>query len=217
MTILALLRHAETDWSAARRLQGRTDIPLNDAGRRAVSGRRIPSACHAMQVVSSPLLRCTQTAQCLGLAPVSLEPRLTEMSWGDWEGRTLAVLRDALGVAIFLVAIVGETVSDNQMKGFRANPANRGQVMDRGLWAWSRHPNYFFQWLGWMAYPAMALVPTQPVTWLSLTAPIVMYGLLRYVSGVPLLEQTMLKSRGDLFRAYQQRVSVFFPFPPKAR
>ena len=126
-------------------------------------------------------------------------------------------LRDALGVAIFLIAIVGETGSDNQMKGFRANPDNKGQVMDRGLWAWSRHPNYFFQWLGWMAYPAMALVPTQPVTWLSLTAPIVMYGLLRYVSGVPLLEQTMLKSRGDLFRAYQQRVSVFFPFPPKAR
>ena len=126
-------------------------------------------------------------------------------------------LRDALGVAIFLIAIVGEGISDNQMKEFRASPDNKGQVMDLGLWAWSRHPNYFFQWLGWMAYPAMALVPTQPVTWLSLTAPIVMYGLLRYVSGVPLLEQTMLQSRGDLFRAYQQRVSVFFPFPPRAR
>ena len=113
MTILALLRHAETDWSAARRLQGRTDIPLNDAGRRALSGRRIPSACHAMQVVSSPLLRCTQTAQCLGLAPVSLEPRLTEMSWGDWEGRTLAVLRDALGVAM----------QDNEALGLDFRPA----------------------------------------------------------------------------------------------
>ena len=113
MTILALLRHAETDWSAARRLQGRTDIPLNDAGRRALSGHRIPSACHAMQVVSSPLLRCTQTAQCLGLAPVSLEPRLTEMSWGDWEGRTLAVLRDALGVAM----------QDNEALGLDFRPA----------------------------------------------------------------------------------------------
>ena len=66
-----------------------------------------------------------------------------------------------------------------------------------------------------MVYPAMVFNPAQPVTWLSMTAPVVMYGLLRYVSGVPLLEATMLKSRGDLFRDYQRRVSVFFPVPPK--
>lgn len=124
-------------------------------------------------------------------------------------------LRDALGAAIFLVAIVGETLSDGQLKRFRSDPANKGKVMDRGLWAWSRHPNYFFQWLGWMVYPAMVLDIGQPPTWLSLTAPVVMFGLLRYVSGVPLLEATMLKSRGDLFRDYQRRVSVFFPFPAK--
>ena len=124
-------------------------------------------------------------------------------------------LRDAIGAAIFLIAIVGETLSDNQMKRFRSDPANKGKVMDQGLWAWSRHPNYFFQWLGWMVYPAMVLDPAQPLSWLSLTAPVVMYGLLRYVSGVPLLEATMLKSRGDLFRDYQRRVSVFFPVPPK--
>jgi probable phosphoglycerate mutase len=76
MTFLALLRHAETDWSMARRLQGRTDVPLNDAGRRALAGRRVPAACHAMHAVSSPLLRCTQTAHCLGLSAVVLEPRL---------------------------------------------------------------------------------------------------------------------------------------------
>jgi steroid 5-alpha reductase family enzyme len=68
-----------------------------------------------------------------------------------------------------------------------------------------------------MAYPAMALDPSRPITWLSLTAPAVMFGLLRYVSGVPPLEETMLKSRGDLFRAYQTRVSVFFPLPPRTR
>ena len=124
-------------------------------------------------------------------------------------------LRDALGAAVFALAIVGETISDAQMKRFRADAGNKGKVMDRGLWAWSRHPNYFFQWLGWVAYPIMALQVGQPITWLSLTAPAVMFGLLRYVSGVPLLEQTMLKSRGDLFGDYQRRVSVFFPFPPK--
>lgn len=124
-------------------------------------------------------------------------------------------LRDALALIVYLVAIVGETVSDAQMKRFRANPDNKGQVIETGLWAWSRHPNYFFQWLGWMAYPVMALDLSRPVTLLTLVAPAVMFGLLRYVSGVPPLEEAMLKSRGDKFRDYQKRVSVFFPLPPK--
>lgn len=124
-------------------------------------------------------------------------------------------LRDAIALAIFLAAIAGEYASDEQMRRFRADPTNKGKVIETGLWAWSRHPNYFFQWLGWLAYPAIALDPSRPVTWLSLAAPAVMYGLLRYISGVPPLEAAMLKSRGDLFRDYQRRVSVFFPFPPK--
>lgn len=125
-------------------------------------------------------------------------------------------LRDALAGLIYLLAIVGETVADAQMKRFRGDPANKGQVIETGLWAWSRHPNYFFQWLGWMAYPVMALDPSRPVSLLTLAAPAVMYGLLRYVSGVPPLEEAMLKSRQDAFRDYQKRVSVFFPLPPKA-
>jgi steroid 5-alpha reductase family enzyme len=123
--------------------------------------------------------------------------------------------RDGLAVAVFLAAIAGEYVSDNQMKRFRDDPANRGQVMDRGLWGWSRHPNYFFQWLGWIAYPVIALDPARPLTALSLAAPIVMYLLLRHVSGVPPLEAAMLKTRGDRFRSYQARVSAFFPLPAK--
>jgi steroid 5-alpha reductase family enzyme len=123
--------------------------------------------------------------------------------------------RDAAAALLFLGAIVGEYLSDRQMKRFRSDRANRGKVMDRGLWAWSRHPNYFFQWLGWMAYPVMALHPKDPVTWLTLLAPAVMFGLLRFVSGVPPLEQAMLKTRGDLFRSYQARVSAFFPMPAK--
>jgi steroid 5-alpha reductase family enzyme len=124
-------------------------------------------------------------------------------------------LRDLLGVGLFFVAIAGEYVSDEQMKRFRANPANKGQVIETGFWAWSRHPNYFFQWLGWLAYPVIALEPTLPATWLSLSAAVVMYGLLRYVSGVPPLEEAMLKSRGEKYRKYQERVSVFFPLPPR--
>ncbi|MEW5688264.1 MAG: DUF1295 domain-containing protein [Pseudomonadota bacterium] len=125
--------------------------------------------------------------------------------------------RDGLAVAIFGLAIVGEATADAQMKRFRSDPANRGKVMASGLWAWSRHPNYFFQWLGWVAYPVMALNPSQPITFLTLIAPAVMYGLLRHVSGVPPLEAAILASRGDTFRDYQKRVSVFFPLPPRAR
>jgi len=124
-------------------------------------------------------------------------------------------LRDAAAVLVFAAALVGEYISDNQMKAFRTDTANKGQVMDKGLWGWSRHPNYFFQWLGWCAYPVIALDPARPVTLLSLIAPVVMYLLLRYVSGVPLLEEAMLKTRGEAFRKYQARVSAFFPLPPK--
>lgn len=124
-------------------------------------------------------------------------------------------LRDAAGVAILLVAIAGEALADAQMKRFRADPAHRGQVAETGLWAWSRHPNYFFEWLGWLAWPAMALDPARPVSWLSLTAPVVMYLLLTRVSGIPPLEEAMLRSRGEAYRSYRSRVSGFFPLPPK--
>jgi steroid 5-alpha reductase family enzyme len=123
--------------------------------------------------------------------------------------------RDGLGVAVFLAAIVGEAMADGQMKAFRAKGL-KGAVMDKGLWAWSRHPNYFFQWLGWVAYPVIAIQPAWPLSWASLAAPLVMFGLLRYVSGVPPLETAMLASRGEAFRDYQRRVSPFFPRPPKA-
>jgi steroid 5-alpha reductase family enzyme len=118
---------------------------------------------------------------------------------------------------VLLAAIAGEALADGQMQRFKANPANRGKVADTGLWGWSRHPNYFFEWLGWLAYPAIALDPSRPVTWLSLVAPAVMYLLLTRVSGVPPLEEAQLRSKGDAYRAYQARVSAFFPLPPKGR
>ena len=124
--------------------------------------------------------------------------------------------RDVLGVAILAMAILGEGLADAQMKAFRAVPSSKGRVCDTGLWGWSRHPNYFFEWFGWLAYPVIALDPGQPLTWVSLTAPVVMFILLTRVSGVPPLEEAMLRSRGDAYRDYQARVSPFFPLPPKA-
>ena len=105
-----------------------------------------------------------------------------------------------------LVAIVGEGVADAQLRRFR------GRVCDVGLWGYSRHPNYFFEWLGWLAYPLLAIDATRfDWAWLSLSGPAFMYWLLVHVSGIPFLEQHMVRSRGDAYRAYQQRVSAFFP------
>jgi steroid 5-alpha reductase family enzyme len=123
---------------------------------------------------------------------------------------------DVLGVALLAIAVAGEGLADWQMRAFRADPANRGKVMRRGLWAWSRHPNYFFQTLGWVAYPVIALAPPGSpwVGLLALTGPALMYWLLVHVSGIPPLEREMLASRGDAFRAYQDSTSAFFPVPP---
>lgn len=123
-------------------------------------------------------------------------------------------LRDALAVLVIVVAIIGEGIADEQMRRFRKT-GQRGAVMDKGLWGWSRHPNYFFEWLGWMAWPVMALDPDASWTWLTLVAPVMMFLVLRYGTGVPALEKVMLESRGDAFRDYQKRVSAFFPLPPK--
>lgn len=125
--------------------------------------------------------------------------------------------RDAAAVLIVGIAVAGEGLADRQMTAFRQDPANRGKVADTGLWAWSRHPNYFFEWMFWLAWPAMAFEIDQPASWLSLLAPIQMWWLLNHVSGVPMLERQMLKSRPEAYRAYQSRVSAFVPLPPRTR
>ena len=125
--------------------------------------------------------------------------------------------RDGAAVLIVVAAVAGEALADRQMAAFRRDPSNRGQVADTGLWAWSRHPNYFFEWLFWLAWPVMAFAPGQPSSWWTLPAPLLMWWLLNHVSGVPMLEAQMLKSRPQAYRAYQSRVSRFLPLPPKRR
>ncbi len=125
-------------------------------------------------------------------------------------------VQDLVGIALLLGAIVGETVADRQLTVFRSDPANRKAICDIGLWAWSRHPNYFFEWLFWVGFPVVAidLSGHNPYGWLSLAAPICMYWVLVCVSGIPPLEAHMLRSRGEAFREYQSRTSAFFPIPP---
>jgi steroid 5-alpha reductase family enzyme len=122
--------------------------------------------------------------------------------------------REALAAVLLLVAVVGEGVADRQMADFRGVAANHGRVADTGLWAWSRHPNYFFEWLAWLAWPLIA-IDGSAAGWLSLLAPAMMWWLLNHVSGVPPLEAEMLRTRPDDYRAYQRRVSRFFPRPPR--
>jgi len=114
-----------------------------------------------------------------------------------------------------VAAVLGEGLADEQMRRFKSDPANRGKVAQVGLWGWSRHPNYFFEWLGWLAYPMIGLQIGQPVSWLSLAAPAVMFLLLTRVSGIPPLEAAQLASKGEAYRNYQRRVSAFVPLPPK--
>ena len=124
---------------------------------------------------------------------------------------------DFAGAAILLLAILGEGLADRQLARFKSYPPNRGAICEVGLWSWSRHPNYFFEWLGWLAYPVMAvdLTGRWPWGWVALTGPAFMFYLLRFASGVPPTEATMARSRGAAFAGYQARVSTFFPWPPK--
>lgn len=126
--------------------------------------------------------------------------------------------QDFAGIAIILIAVIGEAIADEQLRRFKDESANRGKLLDRGLWAWSRHPNYFFQWFGWLAWPVIAidLSGDYPYGWLALMGPAVMYWVLRYATGVPHLEAHMERTRGASFRDYQRRTNVFFPAPPKS-
>ena len=101
MIDVVMVRHAMTAWNESRRIQGRTDISLGERGRRALSGRRLPARFESHRVYSSPLTRAVESAVLLGLGAPVLDPRLMEMSWGEWEGRTRAAVaaEDARGVA----------------------------------------------------------------------------------------------------------------------
>jgi steroid 5-alpha reductase family enzyme len=119
------------------------------------------------------------------------------------------------GVALWLFAIGMETLADRQLAAFRAEPANRGTTCRAGLWRYSRHPNYFFEWLVWVAI-ALIASPTADGLWAWL-APVIMFILVTKISGIPWAEMQSIKSRGDDYRRYQRETSTFIPwFPRKA-
>lgn len=119
----------------------------------------------------------------------------------------------AAAIAVAAVAVAGEWAADAQLARHRARPANRGKTCRTGLWRYSRHPNYFFEWLHWSAYVPLAWAA--PAGWLSLTGPILMLLLITKLTGIPPAEARALRSRGDDYRAYQRTTSAFFPWPPR--
>ena len=118
-----------------------------------------------------------------------------------------------LSVVIWLASVTGETIADRQLARFRADPANRGHTCRGGLWRYSRHPNYFFEWVHWFAY--VCLAAGSPIAWLAWTGPLAMYVFLRWISGIPYTEAQALRSRGDDYRSYQRSTSMLIPWFPK--
>lgn len=121
---------------------------------------------------------------------------------------------DLIGLTVVILALVGESLADRQMKRFKHDPANRGRVCDTGLWHYSRHPNYFFEFLIWVGF-ALASLDT-PHGWITLLCPALMYYFLTKVTGIPLTEEYALKSKGDAYREYQRTTSAFVPWFRKA-
>ena len=166
--------------------------------------------------------------------------RLLRQQWGRWESiavfgyfhlQALAVaafslpflvlihnplppfgIWELLGFLLWIAAISGEALADWQLARFRSDPSTRGQVCREGLWYYSRHPNYFFEWLHWWAYVVMAFgVPGWPLAWIG---PVAMGWALLKVTGIPLAEEQAVKNRGEEYRDYQRTTNKFFPWRP---
>lgn len=127
-------------------------------------------------------------------------------------GRPFALI-EFVGLMIWIVAVSGEAMADRQLAQFRSKSWNRDRVCREGLWRYSRHPNYFFEWLHWWAYVVMgAYTPGWLLTWIG---PIGMGWALLKVTGIPWTERQVLASRGEEYRAYQRKTNAFFPWFPR--
>ena len=124
----------------------------------------------------------------------------------------LSVLEYAAAL-LWLVAMAGEITADAQLNAFKSDAANRGKTCRAGLWKYSRHPNYFFEWLIWVAFAMFALV--SPYGYLALVSPLLMLFFLFRVTGIPATEAQALRTKGEDYRRYQETTSAFVPWPPR--
>jgi steroid 5-alpha reductase family enzyme len=131
-----------------------------------------------------------------------------------WNPRPGLHLLEWAAAALWLVAWIGESAADHQLRRFKARPGSQGLTCREGLWRYSRHPNYFFEWLVWVAY--LLLAWPAPLGWTAVLGPgLMLYFLLR-VTGIPYTEAQSLRSRPEDYARYQRETSPFIPWFPKA-
>ena len=119
---------------------------------------------------------------------------------------------DILGVFIWIIGFLFETVGDWQLARFKADPVNKGRVMDRGMWAYSRHPNYFGEFLIWWGFFLITL--STPNSWWTVISPLIITAVLLKMTGIPLTEATSVKTRPG-YNDYIKRTSAFVPWFPR--
>ena len=120
---------------------------------------------------------------------------------------------DVAGLLIWLVSIAGETTADMQLQAFKKDKSNSGKTCRRGLWKYSRHPNYFFEWLHWFSYIFLAI--GSPYFYVSLSGPLIMFVFLFFITGIPHVERRALEHRSD-YSDYVKHTSLFVPWFPKS-
>jgi len=146
-------------------------------------------------------------AQALSVAiliiPVALAYLAQEPLWTAW---------DTASVLVFIVGISGEAIADQQMSRFRSNTNTNQKICNTGLWRYSRHPNYFFEWTIWISYALAGMNhPEGIVGWIS---PAVMLISILMITGIPPTEERLLLSKGEAYKKYQRTTSRFIPLPP---
>lgn len=124
----------------------------------------------------------------------------------------IGTIWDGFALCIWMLAVGGEALADRQLAGWRAQPENRRRTCRSGLWRYSRHPNYFFEWLHWWTY--VFLGAGAPWRWLTVLGPAVMLLFLYRLTGIPYTEAQALRSRGDDYAEYQRTTSAFLPWFP---
>lgn len=145
-------------------------------------------------------LLCVVLAAPFLIATRNSAPAISSLEWA--------------AAALFALAMAGEITADQQLHAFKANPSNKGRTCQAGLWRYSRHPNYFFEWLIWVSFALFALA--SPFGYLGLLSPVlILYFVLR-VTGIPATEAQAVRSRGEEYRRYQMTTSAFVPWFPKS-
>lgn len=130
-----------------------------------------------------------------------------------WNPSPLSPLTLAASVSIWAIGVGGLSLADRQLERFKSDPKNSGKTCRTGLWRYSRHPNYFFEWIHWWAYLPLAVFA--PFWWIALVIPLLLLYFVLFVTGIPPTEAQAVASRGEDYRRYQQTTSAFVPWIPK--